>query len=127
MSNPYVKCTVDQCTHYVPGDRCMAARISIYNEEESPDAATSSQTQCKSFHPRKSLGDMVGALHNVNVGGASAALFMEGQQLTPEVECFVNQCRYWAEGNLCDAANIHVTGTNAATTQDTDCHTFIPK
>lgn len=126
-NNPYVKCTVDQCTHYVPGDRCMAARISIYNEEATPDAATSAQTQCRAFHPRKSVGDLVGALHNVNVGGASSALFMDGQQLTPTVECFANQCRHWQEGNLCAASSIQVVGANAATTQDTDCRTFEAK
>jgi hypothetical protein len=33
MPKPVVKCIVDQCTHYMHGDQCMAAKVSIYNEE----------------------------------------------------------------------------------------------
>jgi len=126
-ANPLVKCTVDQCTHYMPGDQCMAAKISIYNDETSGASSTSAETQCKSFHPRKTVGDMVGALHNVNIGGMMSAAFINGTQITPKVECFVNNCKYWHHDNLCDATRIEVNGANASQNQDTDCHTFEPK
>lgn len=125
-ANPVVKCTVNQCTHYMPGDQCMAAKISIYNDESGNTSSTSSETQCRSFHHRKTVGDMVGALHNSNVGGMVSAAFLEGTQVTPTVECFVNNCKFWDSGNLCTANEIKVSGLNAARTPDTDCETFIP-
>lgn len=127
MPNPRVKCTVDQCTHYMPGDQCMAAKISVYNDEETGQSETNRETQCKSFHHRKTVGDMVGAFHNSNVGGMVSAAFLDGKQVTPVVECFVNNCKYWDSTNLCNAGSIHVTGQNAAKTTDTDCHTFEKK
>lgn len=124
MSNPEVKCSVDSCTHYMPGDQCMAAKISVYNDEESGSSSTSEDTLCKSFHPRKSVGDMVGAFHNANIGGTISAPFIGGTQITPQVECFVKNCRHWDNQNHCEAKTIHVMGTNASTTSDTDCNTF---
>lgn len=124
MTNPKVKCTVDQCTHYMPGDQCMAAKISVYNEEDTGSSDKSRETQCKSFHHRKTVGDMLGALHNANVGGTISAAFIDGTQITPVVECFVNNCNYWHSNNLCSASQIHVVGENAGKTEDTDCYTF---
>lgn len=124
MTNPLVKCSVDQCTHYMPGDQCMAAKISVYNEEETGESSKSPDTQCKSFHHRKTMGDMIGALHNANIGGTVSAAFLDGTQVTPVVECFVNNCKYWHSENLCNAEHIHVVGANAAKTPDTDCNTF---
>lgn len=125
-ANPIVRCTVSQCTHYMPGDQCMAAKISIYNDESGTVSSSSSETQCRSFHHRKTVGDMVGALHNSNVGGMVSAAFLEGKQVTPTVECFVDNCKFWNENNLCSASEIKVSGANAARTPDTDCETFIP-
>jgi hypothetical protein len=128
MSNPRVKCSVDQCTHYAPGDYCQAARIDIYNEETSTaTASTSSETQCKAFHKRKTVGDMVGALHNINVGGLVSGPFLDGQQISPEVKCYVNSCTHWDSGNYCHATSIHVQGNNAGKNEDTDCETFKPE
>jgi hypothetical protein len=102
----------------------MASKISVYNDEESGNSKTSEDTLCKSFHSRKTIGDMVGALHNANVGGVMSAPFVNGTQITPQVECFVESCKYWDSHNHCGARTIHVSGKNAATTADTDCHTF---
>jgi len=127
MTNPLVNCTVDQCTHYMPGDQCMAAKISIYNEEDTGKSEKPKDTQCKSFHHRKTMGDMIGALHNANIGGTVSAAFLDGTQVTPVVECFVNNCKYWHSSNLCHAGHINVVGANAAKTPDTDCNTFEEK
>jgi hypothetical protein len=124
MANPIVKCTVDQCTHYMSGDQCMAAKVSIYNEEATGNSKKAKDTQCKSFHDRKTMGDMLGALHNANVGGTLSAAFMDGTQITPAVECFVNNCNHWHNNNVCTASQIDVFGANAANTDDTDCRTF---
>lgn len=126
-TNPMVKCTVDQCTHYMPGDQCMAAKISVYNDEGTGASSSSSDTQCKSFHHRKTMGDMVGALHNANWGGTISAAFVDGKQITPNVECFVDNCKYWESGNFCSAGEIKVSGPHAGKTSDTDCATFVTK
>jgi len=70
------------------------------------------------------MGDMVGAFHNANIGGTISAAFLDGTQVTPTVECFVNNCRFWHSNNLCNAHHIEVDGVNAAKTTDTDCKTF---
>lgn len=124
-TNPLVRCTVDQCTHYMPGDQCMAAKISVYNDKSQAVSRTSQDTQCQAFQHRKTLGDMVGALHNANVGGTISAAFIPGTQITPTVECFVDNCKYWKEGNACQAPSIEVAGINAAKESDTDCQTFM--
>jgi hypothetical protein len=104
----------------------MAAKISVYNSEDTGSSGSSDDTQCKSFHRRKTMGDMVGALHNANIGGTMMA-FTGGTQVTPAVECYVNGCTHWASGNLCEATSIQVAGRNASKTQDTDCETFKAK
>lgn len=126
-SNPKVRCTVDQCTHYMPGDQCMAAKISVYNNEGNGKSSDIEDTQCKSFHHRKTVGDMIGAFHNANIGGTMTAAFTDGTQITPVVECFVNNCKHWQSGGYCVAENIDIAGANAAKTADTDCRTFAAK
>lgn len=127
MSGPIVKCNVDQCTHYMDGDQCMAAKVSIYNESVHGISDQAKETQCRSFHQRETMGDVVGAFHNSNMSGTLAATFIEGTQLTPEVECLVNNCKYWQSSNVCNADYIQVVGTQATQTADTDCKTFAPK
>ncbi len=124
MANPIVKCTVDQCTHYMPGEQCMAAKVSIYNEASTGESKHAKDTECKSFHHRKTMGDMLGALHNANIGGTVSAAFLDGTQVTPVVECFVTNCKHWQTENVCTADHIEVAGINAAKTPDTDCNTF---
>lgn len=126
-TNPVVKCTVEQCTHHMPGDQCMAAKISVYNDSVSGTSSTSDDTCCKSFHHRKTVGDMVGAFHNANIGGVVTSAMYDGKQITPNVECFVNSCKFWEAGNYCDANTIAVKGANAAKEDDTDCETYIPR
>lgn len=127
MSSPVVKCSVEQCTHYMDGNQCMAAKVSIYNGDVHSKSKTIENTQCKSFHQRETMGDMVGAFHNSNISGTMAATLIEGTQLKPDVECFVNNCKHWHSSNLCNAGHIDVIGMNAAKTTDTDCKTFVEK
>ena len=126
-SNPKVRCTVDQCTHYMPGDQCMAAKISVYNNEGNGKSSDIEDTQCKSFHHRKTVGDMLGAFHNANIGGTMTAAYTDGTQITPVVECFVNNCKHWQSCGYCVAEDINIAGDNAAKTADTDCRTFAAK
>jgi hypothetical protein len=70
------------------------------------------------------MGDVLGAFHNSNISGTLSATFIDGMQLIPEVECFVNNCKYWHSSNLCNADHINVVGVNAAQIPDTDCSTF---
>lgn len=123
-ANPVVRCTVDQCTHWMPGEQCMAAKIAIFNDEGRGKSASSADTQCKSFHAGKGVGDYLGAFHNANIGGTVKAAFEDGTQITPSVECYVTNCKHWETGNYCHASTIEVDGEHAAKTTDTDCRTF---
>jgi len=123
-ANPLVKCGVEECTHWMRGNQCMAAKVAIYNEDAGDETEGEKDTQCKSFHLGDGVGDYVGALHNANVGGTLSAAFLDGTQITPTVECYVANCKYWGEGNNCEAESIEVGGANSAKTDDTDCTTF---
>lgn len=47
------------------------------------------------------------------------------------VKCKVANCRYWKQGEQCDASGIEVNvdggGTNARQSAQTNCHTFQSK
>ncbi|WP_017470599.1 DUF1540 domain-containing protein [Amphibacillus jilinensis] len=47
--------------------------------------------------------------------------------MAKDVKCEVNNCKYWTDGNRCDASVIYVvshTGKSAANEKETDCQTF---
>jgi hypothetical protein len=47
--------------------------------------------------------------------------------MAQDVLCEVNNCKYWANGNLCSADEIYVvshTGKEASSQKETDCKTF---
>ncbi|SDH73113.1 protein of unknown function [Alteribacillus persepolensis] len=47
--------------------------------------------------------------------------------MAQDVLCEVNNCEYWAEGNLCTADKIYVVshkGEKASNEHETDCKTF---
>jgi hypothetical protein len=52
------------------------------------------------------------------------APFMDGTQITPQVECYVDNCKHWDANNICQATSIQVSGANAMKNPDTDCQTF---
>ena len=43
------------------------------------------------------------------------------------VKCVVDTCKYYDQGNYCNASEIEIQAPNARNTQDTDCATFAPK
>ena len=47
------------------------------------------------------------------------------------VKCKVSNCRYWQQGERCDASAIEVDvdggGASARSSDQTNCHTFAPK
>lgn len=43
------------------------------------------------------------------------------------VNCVVNSCNYYTNGNHCSAERIEIQPRNASDTQETDCATFSPK
>ncbi|HHZ17454.1 MAG TPA: DUF1540 domain-containing protein [Clostridia bacterium] len=121
--NPTVKCVVNTCNHYFPGDKCVAANIDILNQNVGDMSREASQTMCKSFSERSSIPNYLGSLDNKNWGGLVSAL-MPGQQITPTVTCVVNSCKYWDQGDVCIADTIAITGREAKECQQTDCETF---
>lgn len=124
MPSPEVKCEVNTCNHWIPGNYCSAANIDILNEEVDKMSQNKEQTECKTFSERKGIANYIGSMDNVNWGGLAMGLFMDGQQVTPAVTCVVDSCSYWEQGNLCNAEAIWVTGRNARDCQHTNCHTF---
>lgn len=124
MSSPKVKCEVNTCNHWLPGEYCGAANIDILNEEEGKMSNTAEQTECKTFSQRSGLANMIGSLDNVNWGGLATGMFLDGQQVTPSVTCVVDSCFFWEERNQCNAEAIQVSGRGARECQDTDCQTF---
>lgn len=122
--NPKVKCVVNTCTHWLPGDRCGAGNIDILNEEVGKMSLKAEQTECKTFEERRGLANMIGSADNVNWVGFAEELTGAGRGLNPTVTCNVDTCKYWHEGNLCNIEFIEITGRNAKECQDTDCATF---
>ncbi|SER68807.1 protein of unknown function [Gracilibacillus ureilyticus] len=50
--------------------------------------------------------------------------------MAKDVKCEVNNCKYWMDGNRCQANVIYVvshTGKSASNEHETDCHTFEAK
>jgi hypothetical protein len=50
--------------------------------------------------------------------------------MVQEILCAVNNCKYWADGNKCNAQKIYVvsrTGKEANNSEETDCKTFQPE
>ncbi|MEM5795661.1 MAG: DUF1540 domain-containing protein [Bacillota bacterium] len=122
--SPRVKCVVNTCTHYMSGDVCAADNIHIWHEQQGRMSQAKKETECKSFHKNENLLDMVGAMHNVDVGGMATAPFLDGQQLSPGVKCIVSTCAYWDNGDYCVADAIEISGRDARECGDTDCRTF---
>ncbi|MDI3482008.1 MAG: hypothetical protein PWQ97_1663 [Tepidanaerobacteraceae bacterium] len=122
--NPKVKCIVDTCTHWVPGNKCAAANIDILNEEAGKMSRLPEQTECKTFTERRGIANMLGSSDNVNWVGFAEEMVGQGRQLNPTVTCVVDTCKYWHEGNLCNVEAIEIIGKNASECQATDCATF---
>ena len=49
----------------------------------------------------------------------------------PGVKCKVQSCKFWKQGEHCDASAIEVSvdggGMQARQSEQTNCHTFAPK
>jgi hypothetical protein len=43
------------------------------------------------------------------------------------VKCVVDTCSYNVDGSFCNAAQIEIQPSNASTTEETDCATFVHK
>ncbi len=124
---PTVLCEVDTCTHWLPGNLCGAGSIDILYEEEGKMAERVEQTECKTFYKRGGVSSYLGSMDNVNWRGMVREPLLPGIQATPEVSCTVESCKYWHDGDLCDAAEIKVSGRGANECQDTDCATYESK
>jgi hypothetical protein len=122
--HPNVKCDVNTCTHWVFGNKCGASKIDILNEEVGKMSETKEQTMCKTFSERRGLANMMGSLDNVNWVGFAEEITGMGRQLNPTVTCIVDTCKYYEDGDLCNADSIEVSGKSATECQGTDCATF---
>jgi hypothetical protein len=110
----------------MPGNLCSADGIDILNEEEDKMSGNAEQTECKTFYQRRGAASYLGSADNVNWDGMVSEVASLGHQMTPKVTCVVDSCKYWEDGDLCDADGISVTGKGADECQDTNCETFDP-
>lgn len=85
------------------------------------------QTECKTFYGRSGVSSYLGSMDNVNWLGMVREPLLPGTQATPEVACTVASCKYWREGDLCDADEIKVSGQGADECQDTNCATYVSR
>lgn len=122
LASPRVKCVVNSCNHWVPGDLCTAENIDILNQQDT-DAQIPGDTECKTFSER-GIRSMIASMDNVNWVGMVEEPFKEGRQITPSVTCTVDSCVYWDEGKRCGADAIEVTGRDAGECEETNCETF---
>lgn len=127
MPQPIVTCEVDTCTHWLPGNRCGAANIDVLYEEEGKMARMAEQTECKTFYGRGGVTSYLGSMDNTNWTGMVLDPLMAGRQASPTVTCIVESCKYWLEGDLCDAEEIYIGGRGADECQDTNCATYEEK
>ncbi len=121
---PTVKCVVNTCTHYLYGDRCGARNIDIMHEQETQMSENAEQSMCKSFSHAERIANYLGSADNVNWGGTVLGLVNPGYEVSPAVTCTVSSCAYWAEGAVCVAQTIEITGRDSDECQDTNCQTF---
>jgi hypothetical protein len=120
---PRVKCVVPTCNHWLKGNYCTAERIDIWHEQEGKMAESIEKTECKSFHKREGVFQMIAGLHNANIDGIASSI-VGGSTLTPRVHCIVSTCEFWADGDACLASAIEVTGDQADECEDTNCQTY---
>ncbi len=121
--NPVVKCVVNTCNHYVPGDLCVAENIDVLQQDVNNMSQDIDDTMCKTFSERSSIPNYLGSLDNKNWDGLVSA-FKPGPQVTPTVTCVINTCKYWDRGDICLAESIEITGKSAKECQQTNCQTF---
>lgn len=120
---PQVTCKVTTCIHYIQ-DMCSAGNIDVLYEEEGRMSRKQAHTECKTFYKKRGLANFIGGLDNVNWLGVATEFALPGQQMSPSVTCIVTSCKYWEQGNVCNAQEITVVGIDARECQDTDCSTF---
>ncbi len=63
-------------------------------------------------------------MFNFAIYVALKTLHGRNKQHITRVNCEVNACRHYAQGNHCIAKNIHIQPKNASSSQQTDCGTF---
>lgn len=52
------------------------------------------------------------------------------RDMTQEILCEVNNCKFWKSGDRCGAKSIYVVsqkGKQAKSSEETDCRTFVPR
>lgn len=138
MSLPEVKCNVNTCAYWVPGDLCRAGVIRVDDGVVGAVPAGGNGSRCATFVNGRGVGDFLTTLTNTNWPGLIQEPFRSGWQMSPRVACSVRNCLYWREaapeqrGEVaspggCGAGSIQVNGSGATLDAETDCATFIPR
>ncbi len=123
MPNSNLECEVSSCTFWIPTNVCAATRVSIADQYAKVPAGT----ECQTFIPRNSFTNVVQSISNLNWPGIISEPFNLGKQINPIISCSANNCTYWAEGDICTAKNILISGMPVSESPDSQCSTFAKK
>lgn len=125
IPNPEVKCIVNACTHWIPGNICSAGNINILNETENTTSKSKEETICSTFEKRQGLDGLIDSADNINWIEFAEELVGIGRQLNPTVTCIVDTCKYHNKDDLCQIDSIEITyKKNSEYSKSTNCTTF---
>jgi hypothetical protein len=114
-----LSCSATNCVHNM-SSLCSAN----YIEVSGNSAHTSASTECNTF-AEKGLKNAVTNMVNMNVVGEIKQVFTNSSvEMSPKIKCEAVSCKY-NDNRICDAAYVQIQGPYAATTEGTQCETFI--
>lgn len=114
-----LSCSATSCVHNM-SSLCAANYIEVAGN----NAHSSVATECNTF-AEKGLKNAVTNMVNMNVVGEVKQIFTnESVEMSPKIKCEAESCKY-NEDRICEAAYVQIQGPGAATSEGTQCETFI--
>lgn len=116
--NGNLSCSALNCVHNMSG-LCSANQIHVIGG----NAYTSAETMCDTY-AEKGIGNAFAHITNVNIGGQLKQVFTNRSiQMSPVIKCDAMICAY-NEDRACSAPNVQIHGSDASTSEGTQCETF---
>lgn len=116
-----LSCSAGNCVNNING-LCSANKINV----AGISANASIDTQCETFS-EKGFVNSFKNLSNMNLPGEIRQIFNNNSvQMSPEIKCSAINCVYNVN-RVCNANDIVIYGTGAASSEGTQCETFRDK
>ncbi|MFX0549381.1 DUF1540 domain-containing protein [Hathewaya histolytica] len=114
-----LSCSATNCVHNEMG-LCSANDIIIVGEK----ANKTDETSCVTFS-RGDIKNAINSMGNINITGTIKQAMNNSEiEMTPNVKCEVETCKYNIN-NMCTAPAIIVSGNKHGDIEETKCDTFI--